>query len=90
MPGPLTREQELRHDLTKAKAATKAVLKQALAKTETVTFRLSVTDKKSMQSVAKQYRMTVSEYLVNLHHFAMKLLDTKKRKEATPETDPES
>lgn len=82
--------QKKRHERTEPKADNEASLKHALAKTETITFRLSAADKESMQAIAKRYRITVSEYIVNLHHYAKDRINPRPRRETTPGTDHES
>jgi hypothetical protein len=62
-------------------------LEHALAKTSTVNFRLSKADKESMKETAKKLRLTLSEYLVSLHHYAKDKLKHPSRKEVSPQEE---
>ena len=57
-------------DRSKTVVNTRTALEDALAKTETVTFRLSKVDKESIKETAGKLQMSLSEYLVKLHHYA--------------------
>ena len=50
-------------------------LQSALAKTRMVTFRLSEDDKESMARAAKRCRLTLTEYILRLHHLADEKLE---------------
>ena len=45
-------------------------LQSALAKTRMISFRLSEDDKESMARAAKRCRLTLTEYILRLHHLA--------------------
>ena len=49
---------------------TKKQVKDSLAKTEVVVFRVSKTDKADMQATAKALGLTLTDYLSRLHQIA--------------------
>jgi hypothetical protein len=62
----------------KPEKETQATLEYAIAKKKVITFRLSAADKDSMKAVAEHCHMSVSEYLVKLHHYAKDRIDPNK------------
>ena len=49
-------------------------IREALVKSEAVTIRLTLSDKTEMQQAAKACGLTLTDYLIHLHHFAVKRL----------------
>lgn len=60
------------------KGTTPARLRTAIVKSESLTIRLTLSDKTSMEQTAKHCGLTLTDYLTRLHWFAAEKLEGSK------------